>query len=201
MNLLAPVNRDDFGRAFDASARTQGDIGGQPGTFPLDSASLLGLFARIHALGLAHLASGGSVAPQANDPITDQRWSPTQVPSQALPGGLLALLATAGLSEGSPRFANVAPAPAETQMSEPANAGQAEDRTRQRRVSGIADQMSDGIPSPLARVTNCDDAFTSCLHSIKDMRSAGKCERMKALCLDGVPGIFRSGVGGSRTVN
>jgi hypothetical protein len=68
MNLLAPVNRDPSGRPFDSSARTLDDVGGQAGSLPLDPASLLGLFAHIHALGLAQLA--GSGAANASDVAT-----------------------------------------------------------------------------------------------------------------------------------
>jgi hypothetical protein len=64
MDLRALINRDNLNRPFDASGQKQGDTGGQPGSSQFDPADLLDAFARIHALGLAHLASHGNSAGQ-----------------------------------------------------------------------------------------------------------------------------------------
>jgi hypothetical protein len=154
VNLLAPVNRDNFNRPFNPFGGAQSDVRGRPGSFPLDPAGLVGLFARIHALGLAHLASGGNPAGQSDGP--DQRGAAPQVPSQALPGGLLALLATAPASGASPLLANEARGTTDTTTPDTADASQVEDRAQQRYVAGIADQMNgessatiDGVTQPI----------------------------------------------------
>jgi hypothetical protein len=203
MNLLAPVNRDNFGRPFDPSARTQTDVSGQPDSSSLDPASLLGLFAHIHALGLAQLASGRNSAGQVDGPIMDQRGSASQMPPQALPGGLLGLLAAAPAS-GSPLLADAAARTANVTTPGTTDVSQAEARARQRYVSGIADQANGGAsnPSPgsLARLTNCDDAFRICMVRLPDLRGRAKCDRLKALCDRGIDGIFGSGIAGSNRV-
>jgi len=199
MNLLAPVNRDPLGRPFDLSARTQDNVGDQTGSLPLDPASLLGLFAHIHALGLAQLASRGNSEP-ADASRSDQRWSAPQVPPQALPGGLLASLAAAPSSGVSPLLANAAAGRADT--AETVDPSEVEDRSRQRRVSGIADQVNGRVsnrePPRFARgITNCDNAYSYCMARLPDLRSRGKCDRLKILCDSGIDGIFGPGVAGS----
>ncbi len=190
MNLLAPVNRDSSPRPIDPSAPTRDIAGGEAGSIQLDPASLLGLFAHIHALGLAQLASSGNSTGQA------------PVPSQALRGGLLALLPAA---PASPLLQNADSGIGDTTRPTSIDPGRIEDRARQRYVSGVADQVNGGESRPepqlLARgVTNCDNAFSFCLARLPDLRSRAKCDRLKALCENGVPGIFGPGVGGSRMV-
>lgn len=204
MNIRAPVDPDFLGRPFDSSALTQSDIGNQASPFPLDPASLLGLFAHIHALGLAHLASGGNLAAQPDGPKTDQRSSVPQERSQGQPGGLLSLLAAARSPALAP-LANPAPGMTDATPTDTGDAGQNADRTQQRHVSGIADQVNGGAVnsrSPLlARgTTNCENAFSYCMARLPDLRSRGKCDRLKILCDNGIDGIFGPGVAGSRRI-
>ena len=205
MNLLAPVNRDAFGRPFDPSALTQSDAGGQPGSFPLDPAGLLGVFARIHALGLAHLASRRGSAGQADGSTTDQPSSAPKVP-QALPAGLLALLAAAPASGVSPQPADAASGTTDTTIPNPADASPIEGRAQQRYVSGIADQVnggsSNGKPPLLARgTTNCENAWGYCMARLPDLRSRRRCDDLRTLCERGIDGIFGPGVAGSSRVD
>jgi len=123
--------------------------------------------------------------------LQGQTMSTPQMP-QALPGGLLALLAAA--SGVLPLQANATPGTADTTTPAPAGVDQVEDRTPQRYVSGIADQMRGAAPNAESRQfaykTNCDNGYSYCLGRLRDLRSRSKCDKLKATCEDGIPTIF-----------
>lgn len=205
MSIPAPVNREFLDRPLDSSAATQRGMGGQTNPFRLDHASLLGVLGHIHALGLAHLASGGSFVGQSDRPTTDQRASLSQEPPQAVPGGLLGLLTKARAPDLSPLVTNPAPGITDTMTTASRDTGRVADRTQQRYVSRITDQINGGVSNVsrplLARgTTNCDNAYSFCLARLPDLRSRGKCDRLKILCDNGIDGIFGPGVAGSRRV-
>lgn len=201
MDLRALINRDNFNRSSDQFLRSRGDVAGQPRASQLDPADLLEAFARIHALGLAHLASGG----QADGRMPDQRWPGPREAREAPPRGLLPLLLAASASTAPPLLANAAATTPGTTGLDTTGASQVEDRTRRRYVSGIADQVNGGAANPkpqlLARgITNCDNAFSYCMARLPDLRSRGKCDRLRDLCVRGIDGIFGPGVAGSSKV-
>src|SRR5262249_2942493 len=128
----------------------------------------------------------------------EESSSALQLPT-ALSGGLLALLGAASGAGALPLQANAtvgATPPARDDVD------QVEDRTPRRYVSGIADQMrgaaSNDGSRQFAYKTNCDEAYTRCLGTIKDMRSASKCRNARTRCENGFDTIFPPGIWGQR---
>ncbi len=182
MDLRALSDRDNFDRPFDPSSQ-------------IDPGGLLDAFARIHALGLAHLASHANLAGRGDVITRGQSGQAPQLPPEPMPRGLPSLLVAA-----SPPTL-LADAAGGTPDAMRPDTSRVEDRTQRRYASGIADQAKGGTANPrppqLARgITDCNTAHLFCLGTLKDLRSQDKCNKLKALCENGVPGIFAPGVGG-----